>query len=61
MHRWDGAFRKVVMVDYLGVPAVHVLYSHVDAQGSCQGTDVDVVALPIHGVHLLYAAEIVGT
>lgn len=47
------AFRKVVVVDLPTLASVHVLHPHTDAQSRCEGADVDVVALPVHGVHLL--------
>jgi hypothetical protein len=53
LHGWRGVFGKVMMIDPLTAPVVHVLNSDVDPKCSCQGTDVNMVALTVHGINLL--------
>ena len=42
------------MVDLSSLPTIHVFHSYVDAQSSRQGTDVNMVTLSVHRVHLLW-------
>ena len=48
-----AALGEVVMVDLPSLPAIHVLHTHADPQSSRQGSDVDVVTLPVHGIYFL--------
>ena len=46
------------MVDCASLPSVHVLHSYRDTQCRGEGSDVDVVALVVHWLHLLSCVEV---
>lgn len=47
------AFWEVMMVDLSSLPTIHVLHAHTDPQSSCNGTNMDVVTLPVHRIYFL--------
>ena len=50
---WCGTFRKVMSVDRVSWPSVHVFHANGNSHGASQSDDVNVVAFFTHGLHFL--------
>ena len=55
---WFCSLWEVVVVYPPPFPSVHVLHSHGHPHGSRQCSDVEVVTLVVHGLHLLQGVKI---